>query len=291
MSRWREAATRLLRPGLGWLILLTLFCAPALGYIFYTGQKSSAIAYPVFVLSAYTLCGWCAWVPWLVKRIRAAIYAHHLGRRYVTDLAFRGRLALHASTAVNLCYGLWKLGAGIYYRSLWFGAIAVYYLLLTAARALLLRSVRQKMPDMRREYRTARLCGVLLLTLTLALSAMTVQMVVGGRGYAYPGYFIFVMAGYAFYAVAFAVVNLVRFRKLNSPVLSASKVLGLATALVSMLSLQTAMFVAFGGEVQFQRLMNALTGGAVCLMIFGMAVLMTVSANAALKKQSFWGAF
>lgn len=284
MSRRRTALLHLLRPRLFWMILLTLICAPALVYLFCKELNRAVFAYPVYVLSAYTLAVWSVRVPAVVRRVRAAIYRHPLGWRYMTDLPFRGRLSLHVSTAVNLCYAMFKLCVSLYYRSLWFGAIGVYYLCLAVIRALLLRGVYRGGMDQMRGYQTARLCGGLLLVLTIALSAMALQMVVHGKGYAYPGTLIFVVALYAFYAVTMAIINLVRFRRLNSPVLSASKVLGLATALVSMLSLQTAMFASFGGEYQFQKQMNALTGGAVCLLILLMAILMIAHANRAIKR-------
>lgn len=283
MRRWSLLAVRLLKPRLPLTVTLTLLCAPALFYVFYNKLEESAAAYPVYVLSAYALLVWCVRVPGTVRFVRAIIHKHPLGNRYLTDLTFRGHLSLYTSTGINFCYALFKLAAGVYYRSFWFGAIAVYYLILTAARALLLQNVHQNCTDLKREYQTARMCGILLFALNLALSAMTIQMVVDGQGYEYPGYLIFVVALYAFYSIAAAVVNLVRFRKLYSPVLSASKVLGLATALVSMLSLQTAMFASFGGAYQFQRLMNLLTGGAVCLLIFLIAVLMVVRANVGIK--------
>lgn len=157
--------------------------------------------------------------------------------------------------------------------------MALYYLCLTAIRAILLWSTYRKGEDRVREYKTVRLCGCLLFLLTLALAAMAVQMVVAGKGYRYPGSLIFAVALYAFYSVTIAIINLVRFRRLNSPVLSASKLLGLATALVSMLSLQTAMFASFGGEFRFQTLMNALTGGGVCLFILLLAIGMVAHAN------------
>lgn len=273
-----------MKPGNLWMILLALFCIPALIYILYNDLGESAAAYPVYLLSAYTLFIWVIFTINIVKRVRAAIYGHHLGRRYMTDLSFRGHISLHTSTGINLFYSLLKLGAAIYTRSLWFGAIAVYYLILTLARALLLRSTYNKKADLRHEYQASRMCGCLLFALNLALSVMTVQMVVGGKGYEYPGYMIFVMAGYAFYAVAAAIADLIRYRKLHSPVLSASKVLGFSTALVSMLSLQTAMFAAFGGKYAYQRLMNSITGGVVCLLIFLMAALMVARASMGIRK-------
>ncbi len=284
MSRLRALLPRLTRPGLPWMLMLVLLCAPALFYVFHAGLDGSAAAGGVYALSAYTLVVWALRIPGAVGRVRAAVYGHRWGRRYLTDLPFRGRISLLASLCINAGYALCKLGAGIWYRSFWFGAVAVYYLVLTAMRALLLWSVWSRRPDRAREYRTARLCGWLLLALNAALSAITAQMVADGRGYDYPGTLIFAAALYAFYAVTKSIVDLVRFRRLNSPVLSASKMLGLATALVSMLSLQTAMFSAFGQDFEHQRLMNALTGGGVCLAVLLMAVLTIARSGRALRR-------
>ena len=54
------------------------------------------------------------------------------------------------------------------------------------------------------------------------------------------------MAMYAFYNIITAVMNVVKYRKYRSPVMSAAKVVSLAATLVSMLSLETAMLTQFG---------------------------------------------
>ena len=90
----------------------------------------------------------------------------------------------------------------------------------------------------------------------------------------------------AFYSVITAVRNVVKFRKQNSPVLSAAKGINLASALVSMLALETAMLSQFGSEESpvFRRVMNSATGGAVCCVVLGMAVYMMVRATQNLKR-------
>mgnify|MGYP003314828756 CR=1 FL=1 len=99
-------------------------------------------------------------------------------------------------------------------------------------------------------------------------------------------YLIFAFATYAFYSFIMAVVNVVRYRKLVNPIFSAAKMLSLASAMVSMLALQTAMLTEFSGIEQeiFARNMNFVTGSAVCLLIFGMAVWMIYRADREMKK-------
>lgn len=95
---------------------------------------------------------------------------------------------------------------------------------------------------------------------------------------------IYVMALYAFYVTISGVISLVRTRKYKSPVLSAARVVSLASALVSMLSLEVAMLAQFGGGEFFRRAMIASTGGAVCLILVGMASAMIVRATKELKQ-------
>ena len=124
----------------------------------------------------------------------------------------------------------------------------------------------------------------MMFALNIAMGGMTVQMIWQNRSYEYKGYIIYISALYAFYCLITAVVNVVKFAKIHNTILSATKTIALAGALMSMFALQTAMFSAFGGGEELQRLMNTITGGAVCLIVRGMAVFMIVRANIRLKK-------
>ncbi len=61
--------------------------------------------------------------------------------------------------------------------------------------------------------------------------------------------------------------------------------ISLTAALVSMLSLETAMLAQFGsGQRAFRRIMLASSGGAVCAVVASMAVYMIAHATKQLKK-------
>ena len=80
------------------------------------------------------------------------------------------------------------------------------------------------------------------------------------------------------------VVNLVRYRRYHSPVLSASRAVSLAAALVSVLSLAAALLAAFGGSSLLRRWLLAATGSAICAIVLTMAIGMIARANAALRR-------
>ncbi len=216
----------------------------------------------------------------LAQRLRGTPF----GERFSSDARFRMGLSLYRGFFVNLAYIVIKLASGIYYRSAWFVSLAVYYALLAVMRFLLIR--RLNAPDTAAELRRYRLCGFMLLFMNQALAGIVIFMVHENRGFDYPGVLIYAMAAYAFYAVTVAIVNLVKTRRSKSPLIAAAKAVNLVAAMVSILSLETAMLARFGGDDDplFRKTMTAATGGGVCTAVIAMAVYMIWRAGRELKK-------
>jgi hypothetical protein len=88
-----------------------------------------------------------------------------------------------------------------------------------------------------------------------------------------------------------AIINVVKFRKLGSPILSAAMIVNLTAAMVSMLSLETAMLAEFGSdEPIFRRYMTGASGGVVCTFVLGMAIYMIVRSTRYIKQSRAKGA-
>ena len=83
-----------------------------------------------------------------------------------------------------------------------------------------------------------------------------------------------------------AIVDLIRYRKYNSPVMTMTKVITLSAALVSMLSLETAMFAQFGQDMKPEHkwLMVALTGAGVSITVITMSVYMIVKSRREMRE-------
>jgi hypothetical protein len=111
------------------------------------------------------------------------------------------------------------------------------------------------------------------------------MVVQDNAGFHYPGILIYIMAMYAFYSMTAAVMNVIKYRRYRSPVMSAAKVLHLAAAMVSMLALETAMLAEFGqsSSEDFRIIMTGCTGGAVCASILGIAVYMVCRSTIKIK--------
>lgn len=113
----------------------------------------SAFAYIAYILSAYALIITITGLPGVMEAIRSGIdnltlfkkiRSTALGGRLLGDDIFRSEITLHGGLFVNLLYAAINLFSGIRYRSAWFVALAFYYALLSAMRAVLVRYVHRK---------------------------------------------------------------------------------------------------------------------------------------------------
>ena len=289
MENWKAVLKKFLRPGGGWVVLVVLLGGISLALTFLVFGDNSPFAYVSYVLSAYGLVAFVAAVVPLFSAARRIVYGVPLARRYLTDRYFKVRSSLVLSLFVNLCYAGFKMICAILYVSFWDGALAFYNILLCAVRAYLICRVpvNQQGTCIERELRFYRTTGFFLITLDIALSGIATQIVQNGQGSDYPGMLIYVAALYAFYSLTLAIVNAIKFRKFNSPVLSAAKAVNLTTALVSIFNLETAMIAQFGaGQEDFRLIMTSCTAFAVCLTVLVIAIFMVISANEKLRRIS-----
>ena len=257
--------------------------------------EHSVLAYLAYLLSAYAMIITVTGIPGVIEAVRGGIAGLPVvkkvlntswGSRLLGDAIFRSELTLHGGLIVNLLYVGMNLFSGIRYRSTWFIALAIYYTLLSVMRAVLVRYVHRKPTeqDVASELLRYRACGVILLLMNQALVGIIVYMVTQNKGFSYPGLMIYAMAIYAFYVTIAAVINVVKYRKRGSPVLSAAKVISLTAALVSMLSLETAMLAQFGSDQpEFRRVMLAASGGGICAIVLTMAIYMIARSTKLLK--------
>ena len=289
---WKKHGKKLLFPPVWLMVILVIISAAALTLIFVKGMEQSIPAYIVYVLAFYTLTVvtiFCAMVlPKQYSTIKRKIYDNPLGNRYMTDRVFRTNISLSISFVISMLYvgiNLWSWHA---LGSYWFMVLAVYYVIMAVMRYLLVRYVRiQKIgTSILGEWKRSRVCACILLLINLSLSGAVLMILYQSKGYDYPGIMIYVMALYTFYSTIHAVVDIVKYRKMGSPIMSTAKIVSLSAALVSMLNLETAMFAQFGGDMtpEHQRIFIILTGAGVSLTIVTLSVILIVNANKAIRR-------
>ncbi len=202
-----------------------------------------------------------------VKRLKASPWV----QRYRADRTFRRTVSLYQGMALNGLNALFRMILGLWCASHWLLSMAAYHGVLGAMRAYLIFSRKRQRP----EQPCYRRIAWLLMLLNCPMGGMIVLMVYTDAAYSYPGTLIYLSALEAFVALGMAISGLIRFRREESPIFSAARVLNFVSAMMSILGLQTALIGRFSEQGEgYRQLMNALTGAGVEVCVIACAVLM-----------------
>ena len=205
---------------------------------------------------------------------------------YRTDLWFRAEASVYTACGVNVTYSMYQAMIGLTRRSAWFYALSLYYILLTATRILMLYYIRNEAADGREELRRYRKCGVMMLVITVFILMSGLLVNNGGSvPKEYPGHMVFVVGAFTIYTMVNSIRNLWNYRKLESPLISASKSVNLAAALVSLYAFQAAIFAQFRAQMNPSviTLFNVLTAGVSCIAVGYISLHIIVRATRALR--------
>ena len=286
---WKKLGKALLFPHIAIMILLVPIATVLLvGSMVFVGTES-VIAYISYVLAAYTLTVWCFKIPYLIKFLKTFKDENKYARKWQDDTRLRVNVSLYGSLAWNALYGIFQLWLGFYHHTFWFYSLGAYYICLGVMRFFLVRHTSKYAPGekMQTELKKYRTCGCVFLVMNLALALIIFFMVYWNRTFEHHMITAIAMATYTFTALTTAIVNVVRYRKYNSPVFSASKAISLAAALVSMLTLESTMLTTFSDGTMTataQKWMLGATGGTISVLIVATAIYMIVVGTKKLKQ-------
>ena len=286
---WKKLGKALLFPHIAIMILLVPIATVLLvGSMVFIGTESP-IAIVSYVIAAYTLTVWCFKIPYLIKFFKTFKDENKYARKWQDDARLRVNVSLYGSLAWNALYGILQLWLGFYHHTFWFYSLGAYYICLGVMRFFLLRHTRKYAPGekMQAELLKYRACGIVFLVMNLALALIIFFMVYWNRTFEHHMITAIAMAAYTFTALATAIINVIKYRKYNSPVFSASKAISLAAALVSMLTLESTMLTTFSDGTMTateQKWMLGATGGAISVLIVATAIYMIVIGTKKLKE-------
>ena len=287
IRRWVKRILFPLKP-FRWVFgLASLILIAAIAWNKLWGTLLAYVAYAASVLGLWYLISVTVIQLW--RNVKKRLLQVPLIARYQTDRVFHARVALYWGMIVNTGYAVFKLIAGIYYRSTWFIAIAIYYVILIGIKAVpalhdyhVIRGIKDTAEDA--EWRTYHVTGWLLLLMNLGLAGIAIPVIYQNKSYSYPGFLIFAMAAYAFYRIVMAIIRVVKAPKTIDPHLTAATYIDLCFAIVSMYTLQTAMLSAFSDGTN-SRPANAVTGAIATLFITGISIQMILTSSSHRKKQ------
>ena len=286
---WKKLGKALLFPHIAIMILLVPIATVLLvGSMVFIGTES-AIAILSYVIAAYTLTVWCFKIPYLINFFKTFKNENKYVRRWQYDARLRINVSLYGALVWNALYGIFQLWLGFYHHTFWFCSLGAYYICLGVMRFVLARHTTRYAPGERiqTELKKYRACGIVFLVMNLALTLIIFFMVYFGRTFEHHMIVAIAMAAYTFTALTAAIINVIKYRKYNSPVYSASKVISLAAAIVSMLTLESTMLTTFGDGTMTsttQKWLLGATGGVISVLIVSTAIYMIAVGTKKLKE-------
>ncbi len=284
----KKTIKSVLYPHIAVLVSITILSVISLILAFAVIPDNDIFNYCSYVLSAYTLTVICLRIPQIIKKSKDIKQNNKYVNKYSTDRHFRIKLSLMITLALNSIYTIFQLGLGIANNSAWYYSLSGYYFLLALMRlALLNHTLKYKAGEkMFKEQLIYRLCGILLMLMTAALTVITIYVAVNSQA-SEKNYIIPIsMAAFTFTSLTLAILNVIKYRKYNSPVWSASKALSFVSALVSMLTLEDSMLASFGegnGD-DFRQTVVGSTGAGIFAVVIAIAIFMIVHSTKNIKE-------
>lgn len=274
-------------------LLTVVFIATALLMLLvdFKNNPLAIVAYVSFALAAiflsYTVYTVIIYAPGLKGRILSFLHRYELTRRLMHNWGFRTVVSSTVSFFIGIVNSVFNAYLGISERSIWFGALAAYYIFLALIRSGLLLHHRKK-----RNYESEALlrarkylrCGVLLLILNAALSSAIAQMIFDDRSFNYKDWLIYAFAAYAFYKITMSVINVIKAGRQDDLTIQAIRQVNIVDSAVSILALQTALLHTFGDSSIDISLFNTLTGSAISIFSIWLSIYMIVRGNKFIKE-------
>lgn len=288
MENFKKICKALLFPHIAIMIILIPISAAFLVYSMVVLGTETVPAYISYVLAAYTLTVWCVRIPKIITLVREFKNGNEYAKMWFEDVRLRTNITLFCSLLWNMAYAVFQLWLGIKNSTFWYYSLAGYYFCLALMRVFLAVHTRKFTAGERmlEELKKYRLCGWIFLAMNMTLAVMMIFMIYRNKTFLHDQITTIAMAAYTFTTFTVAIVNIVRYRKYNSPVYSASKAISLAAACVSMITLTSTMLTTFNEgtmDMMSRRLMLSSVGGAVFVFIIVMAIYMIAQSTTKIK--------
>lgn len=250
-------------------------------YLILLDKFNTPISYVLYLVMTYFLIIIVIKVYSIMKNYVNKIIVNnkHLSK-YKKDYKLRYKLSLYISLSFNILYVVFKFISGIIYNSVWFIVFSLYYLLLVIVRMNILKEEIKDGKTLKSEWVKYRKCATIMLFMNIILTMIVLVILNFNITIKYHLYIAILMAIYTFYTMIYSVVNIFKYRKLGSPLVSSAKAVNIITSLIQMLSLEVTMLSTFGeNNIVFNKIMIISTGGLFSIIIFIICMYMIIKST------------
>ena len=290
MNKWKRFWFNIFHPHGSWLCLFYLFFNTLILVTSYTlFIHSFSIVFNYILYSLFFVC--------LIYFIYSVIYIYPKIKvtftRIMKKFKFTSLMLENYSfkTAVFACIGIvFNLGFLIFMgvralktKSVWYGTLTMYYLLLTIMSSVIVTSkaidAKLKRKPQKAELITYRWSGVMLLVLTASFSVMVALTFKALNEIPFSGVMIYLTAAYTAVKLTMGIISSLVARFKGDFYAKAVKNINLASAFVSIYSLQVLLLATFASNTFNQTLWNIVTGVVMVAMVAALGIYMIINSG------------
>ena len=274
---------KMIFPFPAWMVIfLFAACCAGLVWVFMHGLELWWPSYILYGLSAYTLIALSIRLPRAVRMEKDWLKNHPEVDGLMKNKELHFKLELYFEQFLNFSYGIFKIVGGVIAGSAWIGADGIYNFV--QALIQLFQILRRRNPGtIEKQWKSYRICGVLILLMHLTLIGIVFQMVNWHRMEESEEIMIIATAAFAFYKFISSIIDIAKDRKHTRPIDSSVRMLELSQAIFAIFSLQAGLLHTFGSGESWEYWLNLAVGCVVCLLTVAMGIYMIRRANREIK--------
>lgn len=248
--------------------------------------KQTILHYILYVLAVaaltYFVYTMVIFAPTMKQNLIRFLQKYKFTDKLLKDYGYRTIVFAIFSFVLNMAFISLILVMAIMSKTAWYFTITVYYIVLAFMKGNVFYSKR-KYGTETKQARALRFSGIMFVVMTIVFSGVIVLIYKANHYFEYAGILIYAVAAFTFYKLTLAILNIFKARKQNDLYIENIRNINLASALISIIILQVAMFQAFAPEHNL-GFANALTGAGVSGIILALGILMIVKANKRLEE-------
>lgn len=211
------------------------------------------------------------------------------GRLFLEQYSFKTLVVALISLILSIVFAVFNGVFGVLEKSVWYGALAAYYITLVLFRGGVIAADRlcrkREGGHLIAQTKIYLASGAFLVITEIAMAAAVTQMIIHGTPLVRGEIMAIAAAAYAFTKISLAIYNLVKAKKYADPVSRSLRCLSFADACMSMVSLTVVLLATFGQEQEEQMIMylKATAGFAACAAVLALATYMIITSVKKLK--------
>ena len=292
MNKWKRFWFNIFHPHGGWLcIFYFIFLLLVITNIYTIVVQSfntivSYILYAVtFICLIYFIYSlvyiWPKLKYWLTKAMKKFKFTSLMVENY----SFKTAVFACIGIVFNFGFLIFMGVLAIRTKSIWYGTLTMYYMLLTLMSSVIVTSkaidAKFKRKPKKAELTAYRWSGIMLLVLTIAFATMVALTFKALNKIPFAGVMIYITAVYTAIKMTLGVVSSLRARFEGDFYAKAVKNINLASAFVSLYSLQVLLLATFASNTFNQTLWNVVTGVVMVILVAALGVYMIINSSIA----------